>query len=77
MGENEVAALALVMAPVMLLSLGLMIRWIFRRPVPAGADPAQLSALMDTASRLERRIETLEMILDTEVPGWRSRSGLR
>lgn len=77
MGPNEVAALGLVMTPVILLTLGLMLRWLVRRPVAAGADPAQLSALMETASRLERRIETLEMILDTEVPGWRSRSGLR
>jgi phage shock protein B len=38
------------------------------------ADQAQMHTLMETAQRMERRIESLEMLLDTEVPGWRSRS---
>jgi phage shock protein B len=43
----------------------------------AGPDQQQMLALTETARRMERRIESLEMLLDTEVPGWRSRSGVR
>ena len=35
---------------------------------------AQQAALTATAERMERRIASLEMILDNELPGWRSRS---
>lgn len=31
--------------------------------------------LWDTARRMETRIGYLEQVLDTEVPGWRNRSG--
>jgi phage shock protein B len=49
------------------------------KPRPGGtgatpADQAQMQTLYETAQRMERRIESLEMLLDTEVPGWRSRS---
>jgi phage shock protein B len=40
----------------------------------AAVDQPQVQALYETAQRMERRIESLEMLLDTEVPGWRSRS---
>jgi phage shock protein B len=33
--------------------------------------------LSESARKMERRIESLEMLLDTEVPGWRSRSSVR
>jgi phage shock protein B len=33
--------------------------------------------LWDTARRMEQRIGYLETVLDTEVPGWRSRSNVR
>ena len=50
----------------------------FRRPrrdsFVAPVDQTQVQTLLDTAQRMERRIESLEMLLDTEVPGWRSRS---
>ena len=38
------------------------------------ADAAELHGLWETAQRLERRMESLEMLLDSELPGWRSRS---
>jgi phage shock protein B len=37
-------------------------------------DARNLAALGASADRLERRIDALEKILDTEVPGWRSRT---
>jgi len=41
---------------------------------PNPQDQAQTEALMATAQRMERRIDSLEMLLDSELPGWRSRS---
>jgi phage shock protein B len=29
---------------------------------------------METARRLEQRVETLERVLDEDAPGWRARS---
>ena len=40
----------------------------------AGAD---MQGLWDTARRMETRIGYLEAVLDTEVPGWRSRSAMQ
>ena len=37
-------------------------------------DQTALSRAMDTARRLEQRIETLERVLDEDVPGWRARA---
>jgi phage shock protein B len=39
----------------------------------ASADQAALRAATDLARRLEGRIETLENVLDEDVPGWRAR----
>jgi phage shock protein B len=44
---------------------------------PSAADQQQILSLSEAARKMERRIESLEMLLDTEVPGWRSRSGVR
>ncbi len=46
---------------------------------PGGADftagdQTALSRAMDTARRLEQRIESLERVLDEDVPGWRARA---
>ncbi len=38
-------------------------------------DNAATQGLWDTARRMEQRIGYLETVLDTEVPGWRNRSG--
>jgi hypothetical protein len=75
MGDNEtaVALTALIMAPGIL--------WVlmrFRRdsshrtppPLQGGLGPDERQIVQ----RLEARIESLEMLLDSELPGWRSRS---
>lgn len=36
-------------------------------------DQTALSGAMDTARRLEQRVETLERLLDEDAPGWRTR----
>jgi phage shock protein B len=69
-GEAFVAIIAIMMPVFLVLAFRV-------KPRPAGgtaADQAQVQALYETAQRMERRIESLEMLLDTEVPGWRSRS---
>jgi phage shock protein B len=40
-------------------------------------DQQQLQGLAETARRLEQRIFYLESVLDSEAPGWRSRSDQR
>ena len=40
-------------------------------------DAAATQNLWDTARRMEERIGYLETVLDSEVPGWRNRSGMR
>ena len=40
-------------------------------------DGAATRDLWETARRMESRIGYLETVLDTEVPGWRSRSETR
>ena len=39
----------------------------------SGGDQAALSAAMETARRLEQRMETLERLLVEDAPGWRAR----
>ncbi len=38
------------------------------------ADQGALSAMSDTARRLEARVAALEKLLDAEAPGWRSKA---
>jgi phage shock protein B len=45
--------------------------------VPSAGDQRAMQDLWDTARRMEARIGYLEAVLDTEVPGWRSRSDVR
>ena len=44
---------------------------------PAGGlgagDQGALDRAMDTARRLEQRVESLERVLDEDAPGWRAR----
>jgi phage shock protein B len=40
----------------------------------SGPDQNALSSAMDTARRLEQRVETLERLLDEDAPGWRARA---
>jgi phage shock protein B len=37
-------------------------------------DHGALERAMETARRLEQRVETLERVLDEDAPGWRARS---
>jgi phage shock protein B len=39
----------------------------------AEEDAKALADLTQIAERLDRRIDALEKVLDTEVPGWRSK----
>jgi phage shock protein B len=74
MDNNEAAVCitALLMAPAVLWMLTRIGRGA-KRPASA-PETAQMQALMDVAQRMERRIDSLEMLLDSELPGWRSRS---
>jgi phage shock protein B len=75
MDDNTVAVIAILM-PVLIV---LVVRLTGRRRDAgmAAGDQQQVVALSEAARRMERRIESLEMLLDTEVPGWRTRSGVR
>jgi phage shock protein B len=42
------------------------------KKLPAAARAYELSELSAMADTMNRRIDTLESILDTEVPGWRA-----
>lgn len=81
MDDNSLMALALVMAvPIAAIIGGI---WLSahkaRLQIRAGSpeDQQQMQSLLDTARRMEQRIGYLESVLDTEAPGWRSRSGAR
>jgi phage shock protein B len=74
MDNNTTAIIivALVMMPAVM-----VIRYVFAggaNRAASRAETAQTQALMATAERMERRIESLETLLDHELPGWRSRS---
>ncbi len=76
MDSNEagVIGMVLVMAPV--------IMWVYYRierdkATRGGMNPVQQQQMWETAQRMERRMESLEQLLDSEVPGWRSRSNLK
>ncbi len=72
--EAAVATIAILMPVLFVLAFRIRPR---RDGGASGADQAQVHALYETAQRMERRIESLEMLLDAEVPGWRSRSTQR
>jgi phage shock protein B len=73
--DDNIVAICAILSPVFII---LAVRLTRRRDTDvAAADQQQMLALTETARRMERRIESLEMLLDTEVPGWRTRSGVR
>ncbi len=49
-------------------------RWRRSRKLSA-ADERSLGELYDIARRMEGRVATLERVLDSEAPGWRTRTG--
>jgi phage shock protein B len=40
----------------------------------AAGDQGALDRAMETARRLEQRVDTLERLLDEDAPGWRARA---
>ena len=40
----------------------------------ATGDQGALDRAMETARRLEQRVDTLERLLDEDAPGWRARA---
>jgi phage shock protein B len=79
--DENTTMLALVMSPVILaIAGGLLLA--YRKEVlkARGASPQDQRAmqeLFETARRMEQRVSYLERVLDTEAPGWRSRSDVR
>lgn len=54
-----------------------VVRSHYRRGTGAGLaanDQGALDRAMETARRLEQRVDTLERVLDEDAPGWRSRA---
>ncbi len=79
MSLTDTLALALIMLPVLAIICGATVV-IVRRQSHRGTSPedqAQMQALGNTARRMEQRMGYLENVLDTEAPGWRSRSESR
>lgn len=61
------------------LSIFVMLPWMFlhyaakkrESTAKAAGDPAMNTDLLYLAEKLEKRVQSLETILDAEVPGWR------
>ena len=74
---------AIVFGTLLLMALGvpaLVMNYRLKSRALAAAESQDSTAtkgLWDTARRMEERIGYLEQVLDTEVPGWRSRSNVR
>jgi phage shock protein B len=60
------------------IALTLVRGYVKRLPTPGagltGGDQTALSNAMETARRLEQRVENLERLLDEDAPGWRARA---
>ncbi len=83
MSSSDIAAIsvtALVMGPVMMIVIiGMILSHRKKMATLAGPGPDEyraMQSLEETARRMEQRISYLERVLDTEAPGWRSRSGI-
>jgi phage shock protein B len=78
MDSTVVIVAALAMSPaVIAITGGLLLghrKQVLKMRMAGAADPQQVSALLDTAQRMEQRIGYLERVLDNEAPGWRGRS---
>lgn len=77
----DIEVLGLLMAPVIIflmfvLPVWLVVHYVSKMRTSKGLskdDEALMSDLWEMANKMESRIESLETILDDEVPGWRSR----
>lgn len=78
---TDTISLALIMLPVLVAICGATVVMVRRQSLRARGtspeDQAQMQALGDVARRMEQRMGYLENVLDTEAPGWRSRSEAR
>jgi phage shock protein B len=81
MSLTDTLALALIMLPVLAIICGATVVIVRRqsqqRHSISPEDLAGMQGLSETARRMEQRIGYLENVLDTEAPGWRSRSEAR
>ncbi len=68
------AAVVLIVVPAIFLDYRIKAR---RAQAASPGDQRAVQELWQTAQRMETRIGYLERVLDTEVPGWRSRSEMR
>ena len=78
-GNNDLLIVAIVMVSIVLIVVPAIFfdyRMKSRRS-QAAQESGATQARWDTARRMEARIGYLETVLDTEVPGWRSRSEIR
>lgn len=67
-------AVVMIVVPAILLDYRMKTR---RMQAASPGDQRAVQDLWQTAQRMETRIGYLETVLDTEVPGWRSRSEMR
>jgi phage shock protein B len=78
---TDTISLALIMLPVLAIICGATVVIVRRQSLqhrgPSPEVQAQMQALGDVARRMEQRMGYLENVLDTEAPGWRSRSEAR
>ncbi len=72
MFETLALVALLVMAPLAII-LHYVTRW-KQSGVLSGADEKLLQDLWDIAQRMESRVNTLETILDDEIPDWRRKA---
>ncbi len=72
MGEALVMIALLVIAPLAII-LHYVTKW-KQSGILSGADEKLLQDLCDISQRMESRVNTLETILDDEIPDWKKRA---
>jgi phage shock protein B len=79
MGDNEAVVAIFTVFAIFVMPVGMFFHYlkVRERARAQAGNPAQMAALVETAQRMEQRIETLESLLDADVPGWRNRSSVR
>ena len=80
MSEDAYIVTIVMFAVVMIVVPALLLDYRVKSLRARAASPGDQRAVQDlwqTAQRMETRIGYLETVLDTEVPGWRSRSEMR
>ncbi len=77
MSITELLGMAMVMTPVLVAVLGAILLALRRQSLAQRGVSPQDQELMACARRMEQRMSYLETVLDTEAPGWRSRSEAR